>query len=184
MKIAERIVMVLMVFVLAGGSAWIYFAVKNERQELRDAVARGDFEIPLEEPAPIVQPEEWRAIYPDTIPLVIGPVMVQASVADTLAKRIKGLSDTPFLPENVVKLFAFGVPGNHSIWMKDMNYALDIIWAAEGGEIVHIEENVSPDTFPTSFSSPEPAWFVVEANAGFVEKHAIVIGDEVVLPTQ
>lgn len=183
MKIAERIVMVLMVFVLAGGGAWIYFAVQQERQELREAVARGDFEIPLEEPVPDIEPEAWRTIYPNTVPLTIGSVTVEASVADTLAKRIKGLSDTPFLPENVVKLFAFGVPGNHSIWMKDMNYALDILWAAEGGEIVHIEQNVSPDTFPSSFSSPEPAWFVVEANAGFVAQHGIVVGDEVVLPT-
>jgi uncharacterized membrane protein (UPF0127 family) len=86
------------------------------------------------------------------------------------------------LPEHVVKLFVFGVPGNHSIWMKDMNYPLDILWVAEEGEIVHIEENVSPDSFPESFSSPTPAWFVVEANAGFVASNTIAIGDEVVLP--
>jgi len=183
MKIAERIVMVSLVLALLGGVGWIYFSVQNERQELREAVARGDFEIPIEEPImQDVEPEEWRAIYPNTIPLTIGTVEVEASVADTLAKRIKGLSDTPFLPENVVKLFAFGVPGSHSIWMKDMNYSIDIIWAAEAGEIVHIEENVSPDSFPSSFSSPVPAWFVVETSAGFVAKNDIKIGDEVVLP--
>jgi uncharacterized membrane protein (UPF0127 family) len=65
--------------------------------------------------------------------------------------------------------------------MKDMNYALDIMWAAEGGEIVHIEENVSPETFSTSFSSPTPAWYVVEANAGFVAQHQIALGDEMVI---
>jgi uncharacterized membrane protein (UPF0127 family) len=68
--------------------------------------------------------------------------------------------------------------------MKDMNYALDIIWAAEGGEIVHIEEDVSPESFPTAFASPKPAWFVIEANAGFVERHQIEIGDDVVIPGQ
>jgi len=47
---------------------------------------------------------------------------------------------------------------------------------------VHIEENVSPDTFPTSFSSPTPAWYVVEAKAGFVEKNQITVGDELVIP--
>lgn len=185
MKWAERIVMVLLVIVLVGAGAWGYFAVQHERQEVRDAVARGDYQVPDEvEEETDVDTENWQAIYPNTIPLTIGPVVVEASVADTLTKRIKGLSDTPFLPEGVVKLFAFGVPGSHSIWMKDMNYALDIIWIAEDGEIVHIEEAVSPETFPTSFASPVPAWFVIEANAGFVAQHQLVLGDEVILPTQ
>lgn len=184
MKIAERIVMVVMVFVLFGGAAWIYFAVQNDREELREAVARGDFEIrPEESVAEVVEEQEWEAIYPDTVPLIIGSTTVQASVADTLPKRIKGLSDTPFLPENVVKLFAFGVPGSHSIWMKDMQYALDIIWVAEAGGIVHIEENVTPETFPESFSSPTPAWYVIEANAGFVGQNNIQLGDTIILPS-
>jgi len=183
MKWAERIVMLLLVFVLVGGVAWGYFAVQNERTQMRESVARGEYQIPdVPEVESDVESKNWQAIYPNTIPLTIGSVVVQASVADTLTKRIQGLSDTPFLPEGVVKLFAFGVPGSHSIWMKNMNYSLDIIWAAENGEIVHIEENVSPDSFPASFSSPTPAWFVVEANAGFVEQNQIGIGDEVVIP--
>ena len=185
MKWAERIVMLLLVFVLVGGVAWGYFAVQHQRAEVRESVARGDYQIPDEAAVESeVEVENWQKIYPNTIPLTIGSVVVQASVADTLAKRIAGLSDTLFLPEEVVKLFAFGAPGTHSIWMKDMNYALDIIWAEEGGEIVHIEENVSPDSFPTSYASPIPAWFVVEANAGFVAANNIVIGDEVMLPRQ
>ena len=181
MKIAERIVMVVLLFAFLGGGAWLYFAVQHERQEVRDAVARGEFEIP-DEPEEVVEAEDWRVVYPNTIIITIGDVPVNASVADTLAKRIKGLSDTPFLPDDVVKLFAFGVAGNHSIWMKDMNYAIDILWADEEGAIVHIEENVSPDTFPESFSSPTPAWYVVETNAGFVERNEIELGDKVVIP--
>ena len=185
MKWTERIVMLLLVFVLIGGGVWGYIAVQSERAEVRESVARGEYQIPdVPDVVREDETEDWRAIYPNTISLTIGSVVVQASVADTLSKRITGLSDTPFLPEGVVKLFAFGAPGSHSIWMKDMNYSLDILWAAEGGEIVHIEENVSPDSFPTSFSSPTPAWFVVEANAGFVEQNQIAIGDEVVIPGQ
>jgi len=185
MKLAERIVMVSLVVVLLGGGVWGYLAVQDEREDVRSAVARGEYQIP-DTPAQASPAEttKWQTIYPNTIPMTIGTTVVQASVADTLSKRIKGLSDTPFLPDEVVKLFAFGVPGSHSIWMKDMNYALDIMWAAEGGEIVHIEKNVSPETFPTSYSSPTPAWFVVEANAGFVERNQITLGDKVVIPGQ
>jgi uncharacterized membrane protein (UPF0127 family) len=182
MKWAERIVMVLLVVVLTGGVAWGYFAVKHEREEVRAAVARGEYQIP-DTPAINTQTkaENWQAIYPNTISVTIGSVMVQASVADSLAKRIKGLSGTPFLPEEVVKLFAFGIPGSHSIWMKDMNYALDIIWADKEGVIVHIERDISPETFPSSFGSPAPAWYVIEAAAGFVSSNNIKIGDKISL---
>jgi uncharacterized membrane protein (UPF0127 family) len=185
MKWTERIVMLLLVFVLIGGGVWGYLAVQNERAAVRESVARGEYQIPdAPEAEPKDETEDWRTIYPNTISLTIGSVVVQASVADTLSKRITGLSDTPFLPEGVVKLFAFGAPGSQSIWMMDLYYSLDILWAAEEGEIVHIEENVSTDSFPASFASPTPAWFVVEANAGFVEQNQIAIGDEVVIPGQ
>tara|TARA_B100000508_G_C11446752_1_gene271789 strand:+ start:143 stop:700 length:558 start_codon:yes stop_codon:yes gene_type:complete len=184
MKIAERIVMIVLVLVLVGGGYGIYYGIQKNHQEVLDAVERGEYERPIEGVVEEVPGEDWRTIYPFTVPMVVGGVVVEASVADTMSSRIKGLSGTPFLPDHMVKLFAFGVPGSHSIWMKDMNYALDIIWFDEEGTIVHIEEDVSPDTFPESFSSPEPAWFVIEANAGFVASNTIAVGDEVILPVR
>ncbi len=188
MKIAERIIIVALLLAIIGLGAWLYFAVQYEEAELRDAVASGAFEIREEaSTTPGAQSEAadtaaWREWFPQTIPIMIGGVSVQASVADSMSERIKGLSDTPYMPEDIVKLFAFGSPGEHSIWMKNMNYSLDIIWVAKEGQILHIEENVSPDSYPTSFKSPVPAWFVVETNAGFVGLNSISVGDEVVLP--
>lgn len=95
-----------------------------------------------------------------------------------MSERIQGLSDTPALPVDVVKLFVFGSGGEQAIWMKDMEYALDIIWADKEGKIVHIEKNVAPETYPKSFSSPVPAWYVIEANAGFVASSSIEVGDD------
>ena len=183
MKIAERIVMILIVLALIGGVAWIYFSVQHKQQSIKDAVARGEYEIPLKATSTIVAAENWREIYPNTVPLRIGSTTVLASVADTIASRITGLSNTPFLPDNVVKLFVFGVEGKHPIWMKDMNYAIDILWVTKDGKIVHTEENVSPDTYPKDFSSPVLAWYVIEANTGFVAANTIKLGDEVVLVT-
>lgn len=45
MKLVERIVMVLLLLVLIGGAAWLYFSVTNKQQAIRDAVARGEYEI-------------------------------------------------------------------------------------------------------------------------------------------
>jgi len=185
MKTAERIVIVALLLAFVGVGYAGYYAVQKQRSDFRAEVAAGAFEIPDEvavSGSALEDQTDWRRWYPNTIPALLGGVPVQASVADTMTTRIKGLSDTPYLPDDVIKLFAFGVPGPHSIWMKDMNYAIDILWVAEAGEIVHIEENVSPDTFPSSFASPVPAWFVVETVAGFVQTHSIVLGDELVLP--
>lgn len=182
MKTAERVVMIAIVLVLIGGVWGVRYAMQQNHQEVVEAVARGEYEI---RPEPESKTESktdqlnWRQYYPETIPLMIADVTVEASVADTLSERIQGLSGTPYLPQNVVKLFVFGTNGSHSIWMKDMNYALDIIWVSEEGDIVHIEENVAPETFPDSFGSPTPAWYVIEANAGFVEASGTVIGDKV-----
>jgi uncharacterized membrane protein (UPF0127 family) len=185
MKTAERIVIIVLLLTFVGVGYSGYYAVQKERSDLRAEVAAGAFEIPNEvaiKAAPLEDQSDWRRWYPNTVLVTLGGVPVQASVADTMSSRIKGLSDTPYIPDDVIKLFVFGVPGTHSIWMKDMNYAIDILWIAEEGEVVYIEENVAPDTFPTSFASPVPAWFVVETNAGFVVAHNIELGDELVLP--
>jgi len=180
MKIAERIVMMLIVVALIGGGSWLYFSVQQKEQDVRDRVARGDYEI--REDTAKVSEDDWRVYYPELVPIIIGSTTMQASVADSMPERIKGLSETPYLPPHVVKLFAFGVEGDHSIWMKDMNYSIDIIWVDKSGTVIHIEEEVSPDSFPNSFSSPKPAWYVIEANAGFVSSSSIREGDEVVVP--
>lgn len=188
MKTAERIVIVVLLLAFVGVGYAGYYAVQQNRAELRAEVAAGEFEIPDVDPIEVAQSEDkndpvnWRRFYPNTVPVTLGGISVQASVADTMSTRIKGLSETPYLPDDVVKLFAFGVSGSHSIWMKDMNYAIDIIWIAEEGAVVHIEENISPETFPSSFGSPTPAWFVVETNAGFVAENGIKVGDELVIP--
>lgn len=194
MKGAERIVMVVLLLTLIGGGFWLYASFQYKQTELREAVANGEFEIPIkpevvsqasssnQATADTVTEDEWRTYYPVLVPVLIGATTVQASIADSLPERIKGLSGTPYLPEGIVKLFAFGAESDHSIWMKDMNYAIDIIWVAKAGQIVHIEKEVAPETYPESFGSPKPAWYVIEAPAGFVDKNAIAIGDEVVVP--
>jgi hypothetical protein len=65
MKTAERIVMVVIVLVLAGGAVWLYVTLKNEDKELRDAVKRGDYEIPLDKKTTEAE-EDWRTYYPRT----------------------------------------------------------------------------------------------------------------------
>jgi len=84
-------------------------------------------------------------------------------IADTQEKRMTGLSYRTALPENIDgMLFIFDTPGNHNIWMKDMNLTLDIHWLNENFNIIHTESNISPETYPESFTSTSPALYVLE----------------------
>jgi uncharacterized membrane protein (UPF0127 family) len=77
----------------------------------------------------------------------------------------------------VAKVFIFDTAEKWSFWMKDMNYPIDIFWLDENGVVVHIEESVSPDTYPTqSFVPPVPALYVIETKAGFAQENNIMIG--------
>ena len=64
--------------------------------------------------------------------------------------------------------------------MKDMYFPIDIIWIGENNTIVDITKNLSPRTYPKTFSPKTEAKYVLEVNSGYVEAHGINIGDLVV----
>ncbi|MFA7193411.1 MAG: DUF192 domain-containing protein [Candidatus Paceibacterota bacterium] len=112
---------------------------------------------------------------------VIGETSVTLDIVESNEERAKGLSGVVSMPKNHGMLFIFEKSASYGMWMKEMNFSLDIIWLNQFSEIVHIEKNVSPDTFPKVFSSPTPARFVLEFNAGFVDRNHIKMGDKFVL---
>lgn len=109
----------------------------------------------------------------------IGGAEMSVSVARTLNERRRGLSGTYELPELGGKLFIFERSERHGIWMKDMNYPIDIFWIDEDEVVVHIEEDVSPKTFPKSFRPSDPAIYVLETNANFARDYSVRVGDQV-----
>lgn len=110
----------------------------------------------------------------------VGGVVVVAELADTEAKRVQGLSGRSSLAGGTGLLFDFEVPGMYGIWMKDMNFAIDIIWANESG-VVTVAHAVSPDTYPQSFTPAAPARYVLEVPAGFAAAHSIAEGSSFVV---
>lgn len=105
-----------------------------------------------------------------------------ATLVNTPETRAKGLSGTEKLDDLQVMLFAFDSNDTHGIWMKDMNYPIDIFWVSEDFEIVHIERRVGPETFPKTFRPNTPSRYVIEANANVAEVFNIHEGDVVVFP--
>jgi uncharacterized protein len=83
------------------------------------------------------------------------------------------------LGENKGMLFVFEKPGIHGFWMKDMNFAIDIVWIGQDKRVVQIMEHIAPETFPKVFSPREPIQYVLEVNAGWARKSNIQLGDRI-----
>ncbi len=88
-------------------------------------------------------------------------------VADTPKEREMGLSgrSKENFKQDDVLLFVFDTPGDYGFWMKDMLFPIDIVWFDESMNIVHVEQNVLPESYPKIFHSPTPALFVAEFSA-------------------
>lgn len=119
--------------------------------------------------------ERPAVMYVESTPITV-------SIADEPEEHTLGLSGTESLGEFEGKLFVFPKEDYYGMWMRDMLFALDIIWINNEGRIVHIEENVTPESYPDTFVSTVPARFVLEVNAFFARNANVVVGDEVSLP--
>jgi uncharacterized membrane protein (UPF0127 family) len=106
----------------------------------------------------------------------IGDTSVRVEVADTFETRAKGLSGRESLPDGRGVLFVFDKSDRYGFWMKNMNFAIDIVWIAEGFEVVGITEEVAPETFPEIFYPPEPVKYVLELPGGKSRNSGIDIG--------
>jgi len=62
-------------------------------------------------------------------------------------------------------------------WMKDMLFAIDIIWI-ENGRVIGFEKNISPGD-PRTFVSPSDAGYILEVPAGFCDRYGVKVNDEV-----
>lgn len=103
-------------------------------------------------------------------------------VADSAAEHEQGLSGRKEVPAGSGLLFIFDRPDLYGFWMKDMLISIDIIWLADDGTILEIEEGVSPDTYPTPFYPPHPVKFVLETRVGEAKAQGWNVGTRIPLP--
>ncbi len=111
--------------------------------------------------------------------LVMGGKTFIVDVSDTSFTQKRGYSGRAPISDNQGMIFVFDTVDKHGFWMKDMRFAIDIIWMDENYVINHIEKSVTPETYPKVFVPNEPAKYVLEVSAGQVEKLGVKIGDKV-----
>lgn len=110
--------------------------------------------------------------------ILLGDTSILTRVAKTDLERSHGLSGTSELNEGQGMLFIFDRSGMWPIWMKDMNYPIDVIWLDQNKTVVDLATDLTPDSYPQSFKPKQTALYVLEVPSGFVTRHSIVVGDK------
>lgn len=133
----------------------------------------------FQEPLPVQPAPSDTQLRAGDILVSLGDATVVARVAATPDERSQGLSGKSALAETEGMIFMFDEDDRHSFWMKDMLISIDIIWISKDKQVVHIEESVMPESYPTSFSSNDNARYVLEVPAGWAQRHGVRLGSTV-----
>ena len=116
--------------------------------------------------------------------------ILEVYIADNDPRRMRGLmwETQSFLADDKGMLFVFDEPGKRSMWMKNMQFHLDIIFFDENGKVVSIKKNVPPCITPLEVMScksdgvsAENAQYVLEMTSGYVDKHSITETSQLLL---
>ena len=106
---------------------------------------------------------------------------ITAELAVTDLERMQGLMFRESIAEDQGMLFIFKKEDIHSFWMKNMKFAIDIIWLDREKRIVHIEHRVPPcrnEPCP-SYAPDLPAQYVLELKAGMAEKKGLKLFERI-----
>jgi uncharacterized protein len=107
---------------------------------------------------------------------------LNADVPITSELMAKGLAVKNQLKENEAMLFIFEESAQHSFWMKDMKFPIDIIWLGSDGKVVHIEQNLQPCVsvfICPSYTPNTDSLYVLETAAGLTQRHNISVGTNI-----
>lgn len=102
-------------------------------------------------------------------------------LAVTFAEQEKGLMYKEKLEENKGMFFIYKKEDIYSFWMKNTLIPLDIIWINKDNKVVYVNKNSQPcrQVICPSINPNLKAKYVLEINAGLVDKYNIKPGDNV-----
>lgn len=119
----------------------------------------------------------YRSTIADTSQITLGGKHFYAEVVTTSVDRERGLSGRDELVADKAMVFPYEMVGNQCFWMKNMKFAIDILWLDEQNRISFIEHSVDPASYPQNFC--HTAKNVVELQAGTTNRLNVKVGDQV-----
>lgn len=121
----------------------------------------------------------------EKINIKIGEKNYELEIARTSQELEKGLAKFDAIENYQGMLFIFDKPGRWNIWMKDMQFNIDIIFLNENKEVVTLFRNVKFETHENTFEyrKYQPDYdskYVIELKEGEINENKIKIGDKIV----
>jgi uncharacterized membrane protein (UPF0127 family) len=113
-------------------------------------------------------------LHPET-KLWLGDGIFNIDIASTQSAREKGLSGRSDLATDQALVMVFPNEGKWGIWMKGMNFSIDIVWLNKDKKVVYVVKNAPFDDQTTIYTPTTPALYVVELPAGTTNDKAITI---------
>lgn len=117
-------------------------------------------------------------------PAPAGYSLAHIDIADSSSEREQGLSGHAPIDDEYGMLFVFPTKGEYAFWMKDMRFAIDIVWLADDGTILGVTKNLTPETYPETFGPPTAVRYALEVAAGKVERAGWEAGTKLSLPLE
>jgi uncharacterized protein len=105
--------------------------------------------------------------------LIAGSHRYYLQLAVTPAQQELGLGDRVKLPLDNGMLFVYHSSGTRCFWMKGMRFALDMIWLSPADEVVSVQPDVLPKSYPSAYCTV--AQDVIELDAGQARFAGIVL---------
>ena len=105
-------------------------------------------------------------------------VIFRVEIADTPAKRERGLQYRQELADDRGMIFLFPSESPQAFWMKNTPIALDMIFINRERTIVGIVEETLPFSLQ-SRSVAAPSQYVLEIKGGLSKRHGFTAGDRV-----
>lgn len=116
-----------------------------------------------------------------TTKVQLGSGTFQVGVAQDSSSRAKGLSGEASINPDGGLLFVFDTDDKWGIWMKDMNFPIDIVWLDASKNVVYIVKDADPALSSNhTFEPNKPARYALELMAGSTSQYSIKIGDTAV----
>lgn len=105
---------------------------------------------------------------------------IVVEIPETLEEQSIGFMNRDQITYDQGMLFIFSEPRIASMWMKNVNFPLDMIFIDNRQLILNIEKNTKPRTSDL-YESKGLCKYVVEVLGGFCEKYKVEKGQKVVL---
>ncbi|HEV2292550.1 MAG TPA: DUF192 domain-containing protein [Tepidisphaeraceae bacterium] len=116
-----------------------------------------------------------------TVEMRIGSETYTLEIANSEAKRKRGLMERDSMPADHGMIFVFDEEQELNFWMKNTRFPLEILYLDAGGQVVSIRAMKPYDT-RTNHSSARPAKYAIELNVGQVKKSGVKVGDVLEIP--